>query len=116
MKRVLFIMVLMMAALVVNAQRTPVKVADLQKAITDNIAKDYVGFTIKEATNVVANNVVSYEVVVVKGATSETLLYDKDGKFLNKVTMKSGTTEKKDVKPVAKPVTKPVTNPPAKKK
>ena len=52
-------MVLVMGALVVNAQRTPVKVADLQKAITDNIAKDYVGFTIKEATKVVENNVVN---------------------------------------------------------
>ena len=26
------------------------KVADLQKSITDNIAKDYPGFTIKEAS------------------------------------------------------------------
>ena len=47
MKKLLFVMVLVMGALVVNAQKTPVKVADLQKSITDNIAKDYVGFTIK---------------------------------------------------------------------
>ncbi len=99
-------MALMMAALVVNAQRTPVKVADLQKSITDNITKDYVGFTIKDATKVVANNVVSFEVVIVKGATSETLLYDKDGKFLNKMTMKTGTTEKTGFKPVNKPAPK----------
>jgi len=44
MKKLLFIMVLVMGALVVNAQRTPVKIVDLQKSITDNIAKDYVGF------------------------------------------------------------------------
>ena len=51
MKKVLFVLVLIMAVMVVNAQvattvdstRTVVKVADLQKAITDNIAKDYVG-------------------------------------------------------------------------
>ena len=65
----------MMGALVVNAQRTPVSVVELQKAITDNVAKDYVGFTIKEATKVVENNIVPYEVVVAKGTTQETLLY-----------------------------------------
>ena len=96
MKKVLFVLVLVMAALVVNAQatttttkaqstRVSVKVADLQKAITDNIAKDYVGFTIKEATSVSANNTVTYEVVIVKGTLTETLVYDKDGKFVKKL-------------------------------
>jgi len=61
MKKLLFVMVLVMGALVVNAQRTPVKVADLQKSITDNITKDYVGFTIKDATKVVEKDVVTYE-------------------------------------------------------
>ena len=100
MKKLLFVTVLIMAALVVNAQatktpvtpvkatRTVVKVADLQKAITDNIAKDYVGFTIKEAASVTANKVVTYEVVIVKGTTTETLVYDKDGKFVKKVAQK----------------------------
>src|SRR5450759_3856959 len=91
MKKLLFVLVLVMGALVVNAQRTPVKVADLQKAIIDNVAKDYVGFTIKEATKVVENNVVTFEVVITKGTTQGTLLYDKDGKFLKKVTEKAGT-------------------------
>ena len=89
-----------MAALIVNAQttkttvtnakstRTSVKVADLQKAITDNVAKDYVGFTIKEASSVTTNSAVTYDVVVVKGTTTETLVYDKDGKFVKKVTQK----------------------------
>lgn len=97
MKKVVFVLVLMMAVLVVNAQttkpanvkvkplRTVVLVADLQKSITDNIAKDYVGFTIKEAACITANNVVTYEVVITKGTTTETLLYDKDGKFLKKL-------------------------------
>jgi hypothetical protein len=102
MKKVLFVLVLVMSALIVNAQATKttttapaakpvvavVKVADLQKAITDNIAKDYVGFTIKEATSVTTNNVVTYEVVIVKGNTTETLVYDKDGKFVKKMTQK----------------------------
>ena len=101
-------MALMMGALVVNAQRTPVSVVELQKTITDNVVKDYAGFTIQEATKVVENNIVSYEVVVVKGTTGgtilcDTLLYDVDGKFLKKVTVKAGTVEKKEVKPTTPP-------------
>ena len=102
-------MALMMGALVVNAQRT--KVGELQKTITDNVAKDYVGFTIKEATKVVENDFVSYEVVVVKGTTGgtilcDTLLYDIDGKFLENLTLKADTVKKKDVKPTTPPVIK----------
>lgn len=101
MKKVLFVVVLMMAVLVVNAQvtnttvtnakssRTTVKVADLQKNITDNIAKDYAGFTIKEATSVTAKNTVTYDVVITKGATTETLVYDKDGMFVRKMAPKT---------------------------
>jgi hypothetical protein len=110
MKKVLFAMVIFMSALIVNAQqdtcktstktksaattmsndkaiRTAVKVSDLQKAITDNVAKDYVGFTIKEATSVSLVSVITYEVVIVKGTTSETLVYDKDGNFVQKLAL-----------------------------
>lgn len=78
----------MLAVLVVNAQVTKVmvKASDLPKAITENIAKNYTGFTIKEAHKVTENNVVTYDVMVTKGTTSETLVYDKDGKFLRKTT------------------------------
>jgi len=80
-------MTFLMAVLVVNAQIThvPVKVADLPKAIIDNVAKNYTGFTIKEATKVTENSVVSYNVKVNKGTTTETLVYDKDGKFLRQM-------------------------------
>jgi hypothetical protein len=94
MKKFVIIMVLVMTALAVNAQRTPVKVADLQKAIKDNIAANYGGFTIKDATKVVANNVTEFEVVITKGTTQETLLYANDGKFIKKVTAKEGTVAK----------------------
>jgi hypothetical protein len=104
MKKLLFVIVLVMGALVVNAQKTPVKVADLQKSITDNITKDYVGFTIKEATKVVENNVVTFDVVVVKGTTQETLCYDNTGKFLKKMGAKVGAA-----KPATKTATKPTT-------
>jgi hypothetical protein len=101
MKKLLLIMVLVMGALAVNAQKTHIKIADLQKAITDNIAKDYVGFTIKDAIKVVEKNVTTFDVVVVKGTTQETLCYDNNGKFIKKMEAKAG---------VAKPGPKP-TNP-----
>jgi curli biogenesis system outer membrane secretion channel CsgG len=97
MKKVLFVLVLIMAALVVNAQTkatttqakpttTVVKIADLPKAITDNVAKDYAGFTIKDATCKNKDNVINYHIVIVKGTTTETLVYDKDGKFVKKLS------------------------------
>jgi hypothetical protein len=98
MKKLLLVMVMMMAVVALNAQRTPVKVADLNKAITDNIASKYAGFTVKDATQVVNNGVTTFEVVIAKGSTSETLLYDKDGKFLKEENMKTGTTEKPGMK------------------
>jgi hypothetical protein len=97
MKKVLFVLVLIMAAVVVNAQTqatkktqvkptvTVVKIADLPQAIKDNVAKDYAGFTIKEATSTNTNDVLTYDVVIVKGTTTETLVYDKDGKFVKKL-------------------------------
>jgi hypothetical protein len=92
MKKVLVFLVFIMAVMVVNAQtttavdstRTTVNVVDLQKAITDNIAKDYVGYTIREATAVTVKTIVTYEVVIVKGDATETLVYDKDGVFVKK--------------------------------
>ena len=105
MKKLLFVLVLVMGALVVNAQTTPVKVADLQKSITDNITKDYAGFTIKEATKVVANNVTTFNVVITKGTMQETLCYDNSGKFLKKMEAKGGMP-KSESKPASKPAPK----------
>ena len=97
MKKLIFIAVFIMAALAVNAQatkttvtnakstRTTVKVAELQKNITDNIAKDYAGFTIKEASSLTSKTSVTYDVVITKGAITETLVYDKDGVFVKKL-------------------------------
>ena len=103
MKKLLSVIVLVMSAVIANAQRTPVKVADLQESITDNIAKDYVGFTIKDATKVIEKDVITYDVVVVKGTLQETLCYDNTGKFLKKMGAKAG---------VAKPAPKPTTTKP----
>ena len=90
----------MMSILIVNAQatqttptktktiHTAVKVDDLQKAITDHIAKNYAGYTIKEATSVTKNDIMTYHVVIVKETTTETLVYDKDGKFVKRLPQK----------------------------
>jgi hypothetical protein len=88
MKKFLLLMTFIMAVLVANAQITKVQVkpSDLSKAITDNIAKNYAGYIIKEATKVTENKVVTYDVLIAKGTASETLVYDKEGKFLRKMT------------------------------
>jgi hypothetical protein len=102
MKKLLFIMAFIMAVLTANAQisHTPLKVADLPKAIADNIAKNYAGYTVKQATKITENNVVSYDVMINKGTMSETLVYDKDGKFLRKMNPTAATA------PAAKPAEK----------
>ncbi len=83
-------MIMVMGAVVVNAQRTPVKVPDLPKGVTDNIAKDYPGYTIKETTKVIDHGTTTYEIVVAKGMTQLTLTFDGNGKFLKKNDAKSG--------------------------
>lgn len=90
MKKPVFVLALMMAAMAVNAQRIAVKTSDLQKSITEMIAKDYPGYVISKADQVAANNVTTFEVVIIRGYNSETLAFDKDGKFLNKIAAKSG--------------------------
>jgi hypothetical protein len=109
MKKLIFVLVLIMAVLTVTAQttqttqtkqttttkststkvtpvRSVVMVNDLQKPIIDNISKDYAGYTTKEATRVSTGSNVKYEVVVVKGTKTETLEYDNNGKFIKKLT------------------------------
>jgi hypothetical protein len=108
MKKVLSVLVIMMSVLVVSAQttktstttktkpvKTTIKVADLQKSITDNIAKDYPGFTVKEASSVTANNTTTYDVVVTKGTTKETLVYDSNGAFVKKLPQATKSHSKK---------------------
>ena len=107
MKKVLFVIALLVGVVAINAQSVPAKtaekkadmtmvskqeavrvavdVADLLKAITDNITKDFAGYTVEKATSVTLNSIVTYEVVVVNDTETENLLYDKDGLFLKKM-------------------------------
>ena len=73
-----------------NAQvKTAVKTSDLQKSITDNITKDYAGYTIKNAYKVDHNKMISYQVDVVKDNKVVCLSYDNNGKFLKVIEPKS---------------------------
>jgi hypothetical protein len=96
MKKVIFVLMLAMSVVAVNAQMdttktkmksmgTSVSVTSLPKAVTDNIAKEYPGYTVKEATSAMENSAMVYHVVVTKGTATETLVYDKAGKFLKKL-------------------------------
>lgn len=103
MKKLMLILVLVMSVMAVKAQdvKTPaakdskttitspaatVKVADLPKSVTDYIAKDYPGYTVKEASSMTGKNGLNYHVVVMKGTESESLLFDKDGTFLKNLS------------------------------
>lgn len=89
-----------MSVLIVNGQvdttkkemkpkATIVKVADLPRVITDNITRDYPGFTVKEASSATMDNALHYHVIIAKGTETETLMFDKDGKFLKKLPKKT---------------------------
>jgi hypothetical protein len=99
MKKLMFIVGILITSLVVNAQRVKVNSGEahgtaapeecLPKEILDNIAKEHAGFKIKSAvwdwsTTIVPNNTFIYGVVITNGTTDEILLYDKNGKFLKK--------------------------------
>jgi hypothetical protein len=83
-------MVLVMGALTANAQRTPIKVSDLPKAVADSVTKNYAGYTFKETTKIISNNVTTFEVVISKGNTQRTVTFNSDGKTLKKMDVKSG--------------------------
>ncbi len=97
MKKLVGLIVAVMAAVVINAQtqRSTIAISDLPKAIPDYITKDYSGFVIKSAEKVVKNNETDYEAVISKGTTQETLLFDSNGNFIRKLMAKEGTMSKK---------------------
>jgi len=91
----------MMVVLALNAQSTKVTVKkdDLPKAITEHISRDYSGYMIKEATRVTENNMITYDVMIHKGSSMETLVFDKEGKFLRTMPQPTATTNMPAKKP-----------------
>lgn len=78
--------------------KTMIQTSELEKAITENITKDYPDYKVLQAYKLTNANKVTYEIVVEKGTVKEDLFYSKDGKFLKKEA------------PVEKPKTKTATS------
>jgi hypothetical protein len=80
------LMVLIFAVLIAGyagAQtKTAIKTTELQKAITDHIAKNYAGYKISQAFKIETNKVVTFQVVIQKDATKNTLIYSDKGAFI----------------------------------
>jgi hypothetical protein len=88
MKKIAFLLAFLLSVAFVNAQtRTEIKQTNLPKAINDNIALNYSGFTVQRAYKVVKENVTSYEVIVNKGSEKDRLYYDASGVFWKKEPM-----------------------------
>jgi len=122
MKKVILLFVLGLAVTFVNAQdntkgtttkttvksttkagdvtRTPVKTADLSKAITDHLSANYKDYKVMSAFKIVKGDVTTYAVNVEKGTDKLKLIYDADGKFIRK--------DAPHVKPAATTKTTPV--------
>jgi len=106
MKKVVFILAFVLSAAIINAQtKTSVQTSDLQKSITEYIAKTHPGFNVKEANKVETKGVATYEVVIAKGTVEHTLIFNKDGKFVKQQAVKSGSVKPTAVK--SKTTTKP---------
>jgi hypothetical protein len=88
MKKIIFIFVLFVATFKTNGQkvvvikdkfdRTPIEIADLQDHVTTDIRRNHPGFIINQATRVVKSNVITYEIIIVQGTTTDTLFYDQN--------------------------------------
>jgi hypothetical protein len=98
MKKVIFVLFLLMTATLAKAQsnivvadksdRTTINVADLQNHISAHINRYYVGFIISEAARIVVKNVITYEVIITQGTTTDTLVYDENSNFIRNISQK----------------------------
>jgi hypothetical protein len=94
MKKLMFLILAVLITGYAGAQtKTALRTADLNKAITDHIAKSYAGFKIAQAYKVETNKVVTYEVIVQKEATKNTLVYNDKGAFLKAEANKPATVK-----------------------
>lgn len=95
MKKTLLLLLLLMTALAVNSQtnlvisdkydRTPIQIAELKATITDYITRHYAGFIINQATRVVIHNIITYEIIIVQGTTTDTLIFDQNYSFVRAI-------------------------------
>jgi hypothetical protein len=105
-KAALFMIIALTISVFANAQtRVEVKSADLPKAITENLTKDFNGFAVHKAFKVTANNQSTFELIVVKGTDKEKLEYSSAGAFVKKTAIVPPAKPAPEAKsaPAAKP-------------
>jgi hypothetical protein len=77
-----------------NAQsKVPVKASALQKGITEYIAKNYAGFTVKNAFKEDRNKLITYEVNLKKEKKMVHLSFDNSGNFLKIIEPKAKSSK-----------------------
>jgi len=105
-KTALLMIIALTISVFVNAQtKVEIKSADLPKAITENIAKDFNGFAVQKAFKVTTNKVSTFEVIVLKGTDKEKLQYNAAGAFVKKspVVAAAKKSPAKKVQPKVQP-------------
>jgi hypothetical protein len=108
MKKTLLLLFLLMTSLVVNSQtnivivdkydRTPIIINNLKAPITDFINRHYTGFIINQATRVVKNNVITYEIIIVQGTTTDTLIYDRGYNIVREIVQNDSIKQSEKIK------------------
>jgi hypothetical protein len=97
MKKTLTFLLLLTSALAINSQnivlmdksdRTTILTAELKAPITDLITRHYAGFIINQATRVVKNNIITYEIIIVQGTKTDTLIYDQNYNIVREIVQK----------------------------
>ena len=98
-KAALIMIVALSISVFANAQnKAKIKSADLPKAITENVTKDFNGYAIQNSFKVTTNKETSYEVIVVKGPDKEKLTYNSAGVFVKKAPVKASAAKKAPAK------------------
>jgi hypothetical protein len=95
-KFIVMICVIFIAGYAGAQTKTAIKTTDLNKAITDHIAKNYAGYKVVQAFKVEKNKMVTYEVLAQKETAKTTLVYNDKGGFI-KAEANKPTAVKKPV-------------------
>ena len=104
-KFLLLLFVGIFASVVFGQTKTELKPADLPKSVTDFIAKNIKAYTIDKAFKVDSKGVITYDVLILKGADKSVLIFDKDGKFVKRAERgsKGGMLKGQEAKPQPQP-------------
>jgi len=65
-----------------EVKKTEIKVADVDKKISDYVKINFAGFTIEKADKIEKKDVIKYRIAIKKESQRKILIFDKDFKFL----------------------------------